>query len=331
MKDFNGRTVLLIAPKFFGYEKRIQENLCNRGADVVYLNADPNNFLMTVVAAFNRFGLPYNWLIHLFESKCYRKVRHLRFDYILIICGWAITSSLVKRLKVRLLKEDGKSILYYWDSICLLNDDVSRIQLFDRVYSFDKRDCAKFANINFLPLFFCEEYHPLHERIPHKYNLMTVGSYKHNRYFFLKSIKERNPDITVFSFMYLNKWLFYFHKFFRKKMKEVRKEDISFYGLTKEEIMELYKDCDAVLDIPKTGQEGLTMRIFECLAMQKKIVTTNASIVDYDFYDPLNVFVLDSTTMELPSVEWFQREYNAIPESVVANYSISKWLDCVFN
>ena len=48
-------------------------------------------------------------------------------------------------------------------------------------------------------------------------------------------------------------------------------------------IIDIFKKSRAVLDIPIAGQNGLTMRTFECLAMKKKIVTTNENIKQYAF------------------------------------------------
>ncbi|MFI8377987.1 hypothetical protein [Leeuwenhoekiella sp. NPDC079379] len=51
----------------------------------------------------------------------------------------------------------------------------------------------------------------------------------------------------------------------------------------------LMQDYDILLDVQKGNQEGLTFRIFEALALKKKLIITNKSIVDYYFYDPQNL------------------------------------------
>ena len=49
------------------------------------------------------------------------------------------------------------------------------------------------------------------------------------------------------------------------------------------------KDCHAVLDIEHPKQVGLTMRTFEVLASGRKLITTNRSIINHEFYDPLRM------------------------------------------
>ena len=83
----------------------------------------------------------------------------MAYDFIVVICGWALTEKVIIRLKNSLLKNNGKMILYYWDSFDTLKDDPKRRQYFDSVYSFDNVDCMNNpATVNFLPLFFCKEY-----------------------------------------------------------------------------------------------------------------------------------------------------------------------------
>ena len=322
--------VLLISPKFFGYERQIYNEINGRGNQVAYVNSDPQGLLMTVTATLKKFHLPYRWLIHCFESRCDAKIKDKTFDRIIVICGWAITSTLVRKLRSSNLNKGGKMVLYYWDSITLLGDDPERLRFFDNVYSFDRKDCDNSkGRIVFLPLFYTSEYHPLDEIFPHNYNLMTVGSYKWNRYQLIERLKSENHDISIFSFMYISRWLFEFHKMFRPKMKNVKREKLSFEKMTQKEILDVYRKCDAVLDIPKTGQNGLTIRTFECLAMNKKIVTTNPSIINYDFYNPSNIYILDFENLSLPSKEWFNKPYLKLSDNIVIQYSIKNWLNVI--
>ncbi|WP_228731997.1 MULTISPECIES: hypothetical protein [Pseudomonas] len=41
------------------------------------------------------------------------------------------------------------------------------------------------------------------------------------------------------------------------------------------------------------GQAGLSFRFFEAMTSRKKVITTNKSVVDYDFYNPANILVID--------------------------------------
>ena len=54
------------------------------------------------------------------------------------------------------------------------------------------------------------------------------------------------------------------------------------------------------MEIQRTEQVGLSFRIFEALGHRKKLITTNKDIVNYDFYHPQNILVVDENTIEIP-------------------------------
>ncbi|EEX2831637.1 glycosyltransferase, partial [Escherichia coli] len=56
------------------------------------------------------------------------------------------------------------------------------------------------------------------------------------------------------------------------------------------------------IDIHHPSQHGLTMRTIEAVGLNKKIITTNADIKKYDFYDPKDVYVYQSGDSKLPDV-----------------------------
>ena len=48
-----------------------------------------------------------------------------------------------------------------------------------------------------------------------------------------------------------------------------------------------------VLDLPHPMQTGLTMRTIEAIGSKKKLITTNVDIVNYDFYNPKNILLIE--------------------------------------
>lgn len=332
MSNLKKKNILMIAPTFFGYRNKIAEEIGNMGGEVKIVNAYPDKYFYMLLNAFKYFKLPSEWLIRRFEDKQYKQAAKSKYDHVLVICGTYITSYLVKKIKENLLNDEGRMTLYYWDSISLLKDDQKRVTLFDSVYTFDYNDyVANKEKMNFLPLFYCNEYRQKSEKEKHNYNLATIGSYKYDRYFMIRSLKEKNPHVKVLSYLYTQQSVFMIHKLLRKKYREIRTVDLSFKKLTSDEIRRIYSDVDAILDIPRTGQNGLTMRTFECLAMKKKLVTTNDSVKYYDFYNPQNIYVMDEKTLDLPSKDWFNNPYVEYKEGLIENYSISSWIGKVLS
>lgn len=324
-KYLNGKSVLLLCPSFFGYEMNIKDKLTEMGANVIYQDDDPSSIVSTLFETCWHFQVPDKLLISYFEGKVYNKISKYRYDVVIVINGWAIRRELIKKIKKSLLLPNGKMILYYWDSLKVLNDDEKRRELFDAVYTFDNIDYeSNKSTMKFLPLFYCDKYYSREFSTEQTYDLLTIGSYKYNRYFEIQSIKNNNPDILVNAILYAKK-VVYLHKILRKKYKNINIKEFIYKPLSKDEIIEEFKHSKAILDIPYKGQNGLTMRTFECLGMRKKIVTTNKNIMNYDFYNPDYIFVLDSDNYELPSKEWFDKKVD-MPDDIIKKYSISSWL-----
>jgi hypothetical protein len=83
--------------------------------------------------------------------------------------------------------------------------------------------------------------------------------------------------------------------------------------------------CNVILDVAKQGQTGLTFRPFEALGLNKKLITTNASIKDYDFYDPENIMIVEPGRICLEK-EFFETPAKEVPEAIKSKYHVKQWL-----
>lgn len=48
-----------------------------------------------------------------------------------------------------------------------------------------------------------------------------------------------------------------------------------------------------LIDLKREEHNGLSLRFFEAMNYQNKIITNNQSVKEYDFYHPNNIFVTD--------------------------------------
>ena len=86
----------------------------------------------------------------------------------------------------------------------------------------------------------------------------------------------------------------------------------------------------AIFDIEHPLQRGLTIRSIEALGAGKKLITTNKSIVEEDFYNPKNIYILDrESLLEIP-LSFFDSPFQPIAEDIYYKYSISGWIDEIF-
>lgn len=73
---------------------------------------------------------------------------------------------------------------------------------------------------------------------------------------------------------------------------------------------------------------GLTMRSIESIGLDKKIITTGRDIINYDFYNPKNVCVIDIDDPCISS-EFLSSFYDDLDDKTKSNYSLDKWLSDV--
>jgi hypothetical protein len=71
------------------------------------------------------------------------------------------------------------------------------------------------------------------------------------------------------------------------------------------------------------------MRTFEVLGKEKKLITTNKNIEDYDFYHTSNILVIDRLN---PAVDknFIDVDYQRLPLNIYYKYSIDGLLKDIF-
>ena len=96
------------------------------------------------------------------------------------------------------------------------------------------------------------------------------------------------------------------------------------------EYLDIVSQAGILVDFLNTKHYGLSLRTFEAIGYGKKLITTNPTIVEYDFYYPENIFVWNgSNHTEL--VKFLNIPYRPLPEKLRYKYSFGNWLDCVFD
>lgn len=92
------------------------------------------------------------------------------------------------------------------------------------------------------------------------------------------------------------------------------------------EIVQNIYESRCIVDIPQPRQTGITLRPMEAIFYEKKLLTSNADIMSYDFYAPENIFVLGERSLEeLPG--FLAAPYKKIPEEIIQRYTPEDWLN----
>jgi hypothetical protein len=328
--DIINKTILLIAPKYFNYEKEIQNELEKRGADVYFIDDRIKN--TTINKALFRLKIK----THLSQTRVFNyfkthlgKVKNKRIDYLIAIIPEGFSRDIIKYYKAEL--KDTIFILYMWDSIDNRPYIIETLNLYDKAYTFDKSNSEKYG-LKFRPLFYTEDYRKLGESRPDfngaKYDLSFIGTAHSDRYSVIKKlISTSAKKLSTFLFFYLQHPVLIGYYYMNDPMfRNIKIKDISFKGLLKHQVLLVIKDSACIIDINHPKQTGLTIRTLEVLGAKRKLITTNIDILSYDFYHPDNIFLINRENPVFDD-SFLAKPYKELGESIYNKYSISTWID----
>ncbi len=94
-------------------------------------------------------------------------------------------------------------------------------------------------------------------------------------------------------------------------------------------VIEKMKEAEILIDLVRQNQTGLSFRIFEAMALHKKIITNNTTIKDYDFYNENNILVIDNENITIPET-FLNSEYQPLSEELYQKYTLDNFTKTVF-
>ncbi len=305
--------ILLFMTTFYNYHLDVQEALKKQGWDVTWFSdkVDPNSAerLLNKIAPEFLDGKFDRYFDNAVES-----VKQVKFDRILIIFGAAF----MKAHHIEKLRRTfpGVPLTYYaWDSVVNFPRIKTLFSLADHAYTFDSEDAETYG-VGHLPLFFVKRNR---EETVCEYDASTVMSFYYEKYHSLKRIYDRlsQGDRKIYMFLRLTGGVYRLKMklLHRHIFKDLPAEAFSVESLPKEETLRIFAHSRAIIDCPLPGQNGLTMRTFEVLACNKKLITTNKKIANYDFYTPNNILIVEDENTPIPD-EFFTTPFDV-------NYEIS--------
>ena len=298
--------------------------------DVTYIcDAPSNSNVSKAVGRINKNLLKRS------TEKYYKKnvkpiIEERQFDYLLLIGGmtFAFSPEMVSDIKNK--NPNTKFVMYQWDSEKNLPYSTHIHKFFDRIFSFDLNDCKEDAKYSFLPLFYTQHYEKIgqikEEQI--MYDCSYVGTAHPKKFHDINQISEAIKDIMPRQLIYHympSKLKFLYHKLLAPEYKGAKYSSFKTEKLSTEAIIDIIKQSKCVLDAPQGGQTGLTIRTIECLGAQRKLITTNEDVVNYDFYNPKNIYIFKQGKIDIHDA-FFINNFEPIQKEVYEKYSLRNWL-----
>lgn len=319
--SLKGQHVLLIAPRFFGYEETVAKNIEAEGAVVDWLADRPfDSPVMAGITKLNpRLIMPFADRIY---STQLNRFGRAKYDKIVVINGQTLSQSMLTTLKNQFPM--ATVILYMWDSLGNRGHVAKNFRYFDRIISFDP-DAASDFNMEFRPLFYSAS--PSSKSMDYSYDVSFVGTCHSDRYAILNKIDQQiSAEYSRFWYRYLQSESVYFaYKLSNPGMRHAKKTDFRFEPIAKQAVECIFERSRCVVDIEHPLQRGLTMRTLEVLGAQKKMITTNRHVTEYNFFNENNICVVDRSAPEIPK-NFLVQDYEKPSTDVLNAYSIKSWI-----
>lgn len=315
----NKQSVLMFCPNFFGYERRVSDALKAEGFDVDLYDERPNNGFFCKVFLRLNFK-PYKLIVRKYIKRVIEENAGKNYDYVFVVKSEAAGEKEVELL--RKAYPNAKFVLYLWDSVKNVPDGEKKIPLYDRVLTFDPSDAEKYS-LPFLPIPYGKEYVKREQCVSFKYDVAFIGTAHSVRPRVVKEIKKQceSQGRRCFSYFYSpHPLVFLLNKLTNPDFKHISLKEINFKPLSTEKVCEIYNESRCVLDIEHPHQSGTTTRPVEMLPMQKKIITTNSHVKEFEFFNDNNFLIIDRNNPVIDHV-FFNKPYLSVDDQTLYKYS----------
>lgn len=255
-----------------------------------YYNCDDENFWLRLMRKL-KFPL-LNYLYGNWKKSINQYETIILFDN-------GFSSDLSKYIKRK--NKKVKLILWFWNPVMENSKKFLEDKNLDEIWTYDKDDAKKY-NLKYNTQFYTKK-------------MKSVPINKKQDIIFLGRDKGRKDIIN-------------------KVKEEFQKNNVSIKTIivegkkdcmTYEEYIGQVQESKAILEIVLGDIKGLTIRTMESLFLKKKLITNNKDIINYDFYNSNNIFVLGEDNLDNIK-EFIEKEYVEIDEKIINYYDFYEWL-----
>lgn len=330
----NHAKVILAMPKSNGMSELIEKNLQFHGFKV--LRIDPilefeyNNLLERICQFIHKVIFHNNsYKMRLKAKQSLEKAKKLlknkQYDYTLVIRPDIFSEEVLLLLKQHTQK---KFIGYQWDG--LNRFPIKKlIPMFDKFFIFDQTDLSNpdFQNLQLESI--TNFYFDLIKPQSHRNKQLIayfVGDHQACRVEAIehcaKILAENGVAIKFIIPTSKRKDIRHYHSKFITFGKNNRLKYL--------ENLANVNSADILVDFVIANHNGLSFRHFEALYFQKKLITTNIYVKDYDFYHPDNIFIWNKNNQD-ELVEFLKKPYHIIDKQILKKYSFLNWIHQIFD
>lgn len=270
-----------------------------------------------ILKELSRKGIYKNYckkLLNKEVSKHYNKIlnNYLDIDYVLMIGGLYYSKEFINLVKEKNSKI--KFIVFLWDKFS--KEEIIKIkEIYDEVYTFEKSDALE-NNIKWHPSFYIKKIKNVEKTL----DFYFLGENRdRERYEYINNLYKYCKKNRLKNRVYL---------YSKKKVKNLNDKIIIYNKISYEENLENIKNSKVTFEKNIEKQSGLSLRSLECLGYETKLITTNKDIKNYDFYNPNNIFIVESIEEinKIP-LDFFIKPYEKVEEQILKRYSFKGFIN----
>ena len=330
----NAQKICLISFDNWHYDSFIVEALRKKNIDAYHIKLGAYkhaNLMFRIINTFNKIILRKNPKhIKKQEYILDQLKHHGKHDKILVINPNVIDLAYHKKIK----EYNKEYNTYLYDSLdrCSV-EELIKANIFDTIYSFDSEDCLK---NNFLQMTNYIYFEKPKDTIVPKYDVLTVTSFDKRFPIFNKIAYQLKEHNLSYKFIFVSRNIRYkifkynLNKIIKLKMVELIEKSIKFQSkkIPLKKFLKLYSETKIIIDLVQDNQSGLSFRFFEAMGFQKKIITNNSNVKNYNFYNPNNILVIKDKLDFRTSL--FETDYIPVSDEIYNQYTIESWINVVF-
>lgn len=267
-----------------------------------------NNYCSIPQIAIRRYLPSYKAPIPFLIGRRLRKrLSLLKDDDSIILCDYFTNIGLMAAIS-GCVKAKISLHLWRWNPILSGAPEIPRLKdsieaLGFTIHTFDKKNAVKFQ------LHYHKQFFPIrvYQEIPTSHNYWSD-------FYFLGAEKGRADILHEIS-----KMLSGYNLDFKIA------KNLSEY-ITYDENINNVMHTRCIVDIVQANQGDLTLRPLEAMAFRKKLLTNNQNILDADFYDRNNIFVIGHDDWA-DIGDFLKRPYVAIDDEILRSYDVLTWIN----
>lgn len=325
-----GQKALAFVPNFFRLQKSVIDGFEKNGIGIyLFLDKPRDNVFLKSRLRINPKFVSGQMTRYL-KNKVFKYFNNREHpDCIVVFEGQAFLEKHVKMLKSYFSK--SKLIIYCWDSIERFPYIENNLKHFDRKVTFSYDNLGKYHFDSFVPLFIPDEFFKTNYLEKEKqFDLCFIGTGHPPKIKFLSQIEAfcKEHKLSFVESLYLpSKSTYFYYKLFSKSFRKRKINEFVFKGKNAEEIQQYYSKARCVVDAGNPNESGISLRIYECLGMKKKVILATSSIRNYEFYSPDRFLIFPEEKERI--FEFIHSPYPEINNEVLETLTTKNWIKCI--